>query len=63
MVVMATNLTTPTTNNEPGERFLQVMSDLAAEIHTLHQPRTESRPKKVKVREPDTFDSADLRKL
>ena len=27
-------------DNEPGERFLQVMSDLAAGIRTLHQSRT-----------------------
>ena len=50
-------------DNEPGERFLQVMSDLAAGIRTLRQPHTESRPEKVKVREPDTFDGADLHKL
>ena len=46
-------------DNEPGERFLQVMSDLAAGIRTLCQPHTESRPEKVKVQEPDTFDGAD----
>ena len=50
-------------DNEPRERFLQVMSDLAAGICTMCQPRTESRPKKVKVREPDTFDGADPCKL
>ena len=50
-------------DNEPGERFLQVMSDLATGIRTLRQPRTKSRPEKVKVREPDTFDSADPCKL
>ena len=50
-------------DNKPGERFLQVMSDLATGIRTLCQPRTESRPEKVKVREPDTFDGADPHKL
>ena len=50
-------------DNEPRERFLQVMSDLATGICTLRQPRTESRLEKVKVREPDTFDGADLHKL
>ena len=39
------------------------MSDLAAGIRTMRQPRTESRPEKVEVWEPDTFDSADPRKL
>ena len=48
---------------EPGERFLQVMSDLATGIRTLHQPCTKSRPKKVKVWEPNTFDGADPCKL
>ena len=28
-------------DNKPGERFLQVMSDLATGICTLHQPCTE----------------------
>ena len=50
-------------DNEPRERFLQVMSDLAAGIRTLRQPCTESRPEKVKVQEPDTFDGADPCKL
>ena len=50
-------------DNEPGERFLQVMSDLATGICTLCQPYTKSRPKKVKVQEPDTFDSTDPCKL
>ena len=50
-------------DNEPGERFLQVMSDLATGICTLRQPRTESRPEKVKVWEPDTFDGTDPCKL
>ena len=50
-------------DNEPGERFLQVMSDLAAGICTLCQPCSESRPEKVKVWEPNTFDGADPHKL
>src|SRR3984885_4076910 len=53
-------------NDEPpneGERFLQVMSDLAAGIHTMCQPQPATRPEKVKVREPDTFDGADPQKL
>ena len=50
-------------DNKPRERFLQVMSDLATGICTLRQPHTETRPEKVKVWEPDTFDSADPCKL
>src|SRR3984885_13225953 len=46
-----------------GERFLQVMSDLAAGIRTMCQPQPAARPEKVKVHEPDTFDGADPRKL
>ena len=50
-------------DNEPRGRFLQVMSDLSARIRTMCQPHTESRPEKVKVWEPNTFDSADPCKL
>ena len=50
-------------DNKPRERFLQVMSDLAAGICTMRQPCTESRPEKVKVWEPNTFDGADPHKL
>ena len=39
------------------------MSDLAAGIRTLRQPPAAPRPEKVKVREPDTFDGSDPRKL
>ena len=46
-------------DNEPGERFLQVMSDLTTGICILRQPHSKSRPEKVKVQEPDTFDGAD----
>lgn len=29
----------------------------------MHQPHTKTRPKKVKIWEPDTFNSTDLHKL
>jgi Ty3 transposon capsid-like protein/Zinc knuckle len=45
------------------DRFLQVMSDLAAGISSLRQPQSAPKPEKVKVREPDTFDGSDPRKL
>ena len=46
-----------------NERFLEVMSSLAAGISSLCQPQSAPRPDKVKVREPDTFDGSDLCKL
>ena len=59
--LMIQAMTNPTMTNPPneGERFLQVMSDLAAGIRTMRQPQPAARPEKVKVHKPDTFDSAD----
>ena len=55
----------PPTNphQNENERFLQVMSDLAAGICTLCQPPSALRPEKVKVQEPDNFDSCNPCKL
>ena len=46
-----------------NERFLEVMSSLAAGISSLCQPPSAPKPEKVKVQEPDTFDSSDPCKL
>ena len=51
-------------NDKPqnaNDRFLQVMSNLAAGIRALHLPAPWT--DKVKVREPNTFDGTDPRKL
>jgi hypothetical protein len=50
-------------DNRRDDRYLQVMSDLAAGISSLCQSQSAPKPEKVKVREPDTFDSSGPRKL
>ena len=46
-----------------NDRFLQVMSEFAVSITSLHQPHSTSKPEKVKVQEPNTFDGSDPCKL
>jgi Domain of unknown function (DUF4939) len=53
----------PEVNPEPNDRFLDALFELSDSLRTLRQNQSPPREEKIKVRDPDTFDGSNPRRL